>query len=64
MYVLARTPAARASVARWKRSMVATHAVRVTVADPAAVEPLVLLLATFVARRMAEDASATAASTT
>jgi len=37
--------------------------VRVTVADPAAVEPLVLL-ATFLARRMAEDASATAASTT
>jgi len=41
-----------------------TRPVRVTVADPAAVEPLVLLLATFLARRMAEDASASAASTT
>jgi hypothetical protein len=34
--------------------------VRVTVDDPAAVEPHVLLLAAFLARRMAEDASAAA----
>jgi hypothetical protein len=40
-----------------------TRSVRVAVGDHAAVEPLVLLLAAFLARRLAEDASATAAST-
>ena len=38
--------------------------VRVTVDDPGAVEPMVLLLAAFLARRMAEDASAAVAATT
>lgn len=37
--------------------------VRVTLADAAAVEPMVLLLAAFLAQRMAEDASAAAATT-
>jgi hypothetical protein len=37
--------------------------VRVTVDDPAAVDPHVLLLAAFLARRLAEDASAAAAGT-
>jgi hypothetical protein len=35
--------------------------VRVSVEDPAAVEPMVLLLAAFLTRRMAEDASSSAA---
>jgi hypothetical protein len=38
--------------------------VRVTVDDPAAVDPHVLLLAAFLTQRMAEDASAAAASAT
>jgi hypothetical protein len=37
--------------------------VRVTIEDPAAVEPMVLLLAAFLARRMAEDASSAVAAT-
>jgi hypothetical protein len=37
--------------------------VRVTIDDPAAVEPMVLLLVVFLARRMAEDSSAAAATT-
>ena len=36
--------------------------VRVTVDDPSAVDPLLLLFAAFVARRLAEDSAAAASS--